>query len=85
MSSDPNDVVKVAVGETIDIELYKQALTDAGIEAHVLGETLDSSLGTAIINSVELWVQSSNAERAREVIREVEEDRGSYGAGEEEG
>ena len=83
MSNDPHDVVKVAVGEMIEIELFKQALADAGIEARAMGETLDASLGTALINSVELWVHRSDAVRAREIIREMEEDRAKH-AGEED-
>jgi hypothetical protein len=83
MSNDPHDVVKVAVGEMVEMELFKQALGDAGIEARAVGESLDASLGTALINSVELWVQQCDAERARKIIDEMEADRARR-AGEEE-
>lgn len=84
MSNDPHDVVKVAVGEMVEIELFKQALADAGIEARAMGESLDASLGTALINSVELWVHRSDAGRAREIIDEMEEARARHASEEEE-
>ena len=76
MSHDPNDVVRVAAGEMVVIELYKQALTDEGISARVLGESLEASFGTAIPGSVELWVHQSDAPRARALIRQMEDERG---------
>ena len=75
MSNDPNDVVRVAAGDMVVIELYKQALVDEGIDARVLGESLEASFGTAIPRSVELWVHRSDVPRARAVIRQMEADR----------
>jgi hypothetical protein len=74
--TDPNDVVRVAAGDMVVIELYKQGLAEAGIEGRVLGEALDASFGTAIPQSVELWVHRSDAERAEAVIRQMEAERG---------
>lgn len=76
MSADPHDVVKVAAGEMVVIELYKQALADEGITGRVLGEDLEASFGSALPTSVELWVQAADADRARAVIDQAEADRG---------
>jgi hypothetical protein len=76
MNNDPNDVVRVAAGDMVVIELYKQAIVDEGIDARVVGEALEASFGTAIPRSVELWVHQSDAPRARAVIRQMEEERG---------
>ncbi|HEX4610564.1 MAG TPA: hypothetical protein VH092_20410 [Urbifossiella sp.] len=76
MTPDPNDVVKVAAGDTVAIELYRQRLAEAGVEAHTLGDNLDASFGTVIGGSHELWVHRSDAVRAAELIRVMEEERG---------
>lgn len=72
---DPHDVVCAARGDWLQIEMYKGALGDAGIDGKVVGENLEASLGTAIPNSVELWVQRADLARAEEVIREFEADK----------
>lgn len=76
MTNDTNDVVRVAAGEMMRIEFYKQALDEAGIEAHVLGEALQSSFGTAISGSVELWVHESVAARAEGIIQGLDSNHG---------
>ena len=85
MSTDPNDVVRLAAGEMMRMEMYKNRLADEGIEARVLGESLEASFGSAIANSIELWVHRSDAARAATVIQEMEaEERGKDGDEEEE-
>lgn len=76
MNTDPNEAVRVAAGDHVVIELYRQALDGEAIQANVLGEALEASFGTAIPRSVELWVHRADAPRARAVIRKMEEDRG---------
>lgn len=76
MTHDPSDVVRVASGSHVAIELYRQRLADDGIDAKVLGESLEASFGTVIGGSVELWVHRADAERAAESIRELEAERG---------
>lgn len=76
MNTDPHDVVRVAAGEMVVIELYKQALADEGIDGRVLGEDLEASFGSALQRSVELWVHAADAARARAVIDRAEADRG---------
>jgi hypothetical protein len=73
MTPNPDDeVVRVAYGELVDIEMYQQALAEEGIESKVVGQDLDASFGSALLGSMELYVRESVAERALEVIRRLE-------------
>jgi hypothetical protein len=72
MKENPDDVVKVASADMVTIELHKQLLTQAGIDARVVGKALGSSFGSAIPGSVELWVHRSDAKRAEALIAEDE-------------
>jgi hypothetical protein len=71
-----HDVVKVYSGTMVSAELYQQALRDAGIESKVVGLDLAASFGTAIPDSVELWVKSEDAEKAVAAIKLFEADKG---------
>jgi len=84
MSNDPHDVVRVAAGDMVTIELYQQRLAEEGIAGRVVGENLEGSFGTALALSVELWVHLSDAVRAEAAIREMEEMKGQYPPGETE-
>lgn len=76
MAHDPDDVVKVADGPLVQVEIWKQALADAGIEGRVVGEQLAAGLGSALPDSVELWVNRSDEARAAAAIRYAEEHKG---------
>ena len=76
MADDPNDVVKVAAGSFVAIEMYQRELKEAGIPSKVVGLNLEASLGTVIPNSIELWVHRSDAQRAAAVIERAEKERG---------
>jgi hypothetical protein len=76
MIPDPNDVVRVAAGDLVTIEMYQRGLKEAGIESKVVGEALEASFGTAIPQSIELWVHRTDAEKAAAAIRTIEEERG---------
>ena len=76
MAHDPHDVVRVAAGNLVMIEVYQAGLKEAGIESRVVGDTLESSFGSAIPNSIELWAHRSDAERATSVIATIEAERG---------
>lgn len=76
MTRAPDDVVKVAAGEQVVMELYRQRLADEGIEAKTLGDRLEASFGTAIPGSIELWVHRGDLARAEEAIRRMEAERG---------
>ena len=72
MSPDPDDVVRVATGTMIAVELYKQALADDGIAGRVVGLDLTGSFGTALPDSVELWVHRADVPAAEAAVRRVE-------------
>ena len=72
MTTEGHDVVRVASGEMVTIELYQQALTEAGIESKVVGDALGASFGTAIQNSIELWVRQEDVDRAAAAIARME-------------
>ena len=76
MADDPNDVVKVATGSFVAMEMYQRELKASGIPSKVVGLNLEASFGTAIPNSIELWVHRSDAERAAAVIERTEKERG---------
>jgi hypothetical protein len=77
MSHDANehDVVKVYSGDMVTVELYQQALKEAGVESKVVGLSLSASFGTAIPGSVELWVKSEDAEKANAAIKQFESEK----------
>jgi hypothetical protein len=65
--------VRVAAGDDlVTIELYQQALKEAGIVSRIVGGALDASFGTAIPNSIELWVHRSDVEKAVAAIAQME-------------
>lgn len=76
MTRDSHELVRVAAGKLVSIESYQQALKAAGIESRVVGEELGSGLGTAIPDSIELWVHRSDVERAKSEIEQIEGERG---------
>lgn len=76
MTPSPDDVVKVADGSLVQVELWKQTLTDAGIDAKVVGEQLSAGLGSALPDSVQLWVHRNDLSRAEAAIRFAESNKG---------
>jgi hypothetical protein len=77
MSDTQHDVVMVASGNMPQVEVWKMALADEGIDGRVVGEELTAGLGTAIPESVELWVRQADFERASEVLRTLEAKHGN--------
>jgi hypothetical protein len=75
MERDPNDVVTVYSGPMVTVETYKHVLAEAGIESRVVGEALASSFGTALPDSVELWVHQQDLEKAKAAIKLYEDHR----------
>jgi hypothetical protein len=73
---DPDEVVKVYAGPYVAAEAYQLALTDAGIESRMVGDALLASYGSAIPNSIEIWVHRKDAEKALAVIKQEEEQKG---------
>ncbi len=79
MTDDAGELVKVAYGELVDIEMYQRALKEAGIQSKVVGQNLDAGLGSALLGSMELWVWERDAARAAATIRRLEEQKGQGG------
>jgi hypothetical protein len=73
---DDDELVKVATGELVAIEVYQQALKEAGIHSRVVGQNLDASFGTALLGSMELWVREVDAEKAAAEIEALEGQKG---------
>ena len=76
MSHDPDDVVRVAAGPMVQVEIWQGLLREAGIVSQVVGTDLTAGFGTAIPGSVELWVHRSDETRALAGLRDAEEHRG---------
>ena len=77
MTEQPGEeIVCVARGTLVEVELWEDVLTEAGIESKVVGGDLTAGLGTAMPASVELWVHSRDVSRAEAAIRFAEEHRG---------
>jgi hypothetical protein len=51
-------------------------LNEAGIESRVVGTELTAGLGTAIQDSIELWVHKGDAEKALAALRYAEDHKG---------
>jgi hypothetical protein len=69
----PDDVVRVAVGFMIQVEVWRDAVGDAGIDAWVVTDHPADGLGRAFPGSVELWVRRAGAGAAAAAIRDAEE------------
>ena len=68
MERDPHDVVKFYAGPLTTVEIYQQALREAGIESRVVGTSLTMVFGGAIADTTELWVHRGDMEKATEAI-----------------
>lgn len=73
MNDDRDEVVRIAAGPLIDVELWQATLGEAGIESRVVGTELTGGLGTAIQDSIELWVHKGDAEKALAALHYAEE------------
>lgn len=76
MTVSNDEVVRVAAGDMLAIEFYKQKLDEEGIESRVVGEDLAASFGSAIQRSVELWVHKGDAARAETIIQGLDSNHG---------
>ncbi len=68
-SQHDDNVVKLFSGTMVEVELRQQALREAGIDSRVVGLDLTASVGTALGGSVELWVHTSDTDRALAVLQ----------------
>lgn len=72
MSRTSDELVRVASGTAMEMELLKQQLVEEGIDVRIEGESLGIGLGTAIPGSVELIVMKPHEARARAIIGRIE-------------
>ncbi len=72
MSRDPNDVVRVYSGPLTEVESYQQVLRESGIDSKVVGTDLSASFGSALSDSIELWIHNGDMEKAVAAIKEYE-------------
>lgn len=77
MTPATDDVVRVYTGPLMEVEAYQQVLTESGIQSKVVGTELTGGLGTAIPESIELWVHRGDTEKAIAAIKQHEEERGT--------
>ena len=74
----PNDeVVKVASGTLVQVEIWHNALSDAGIFSQVVGDDLGGGLGSTLANSVQLYVRGGDEPAAVAVLERVEAEKGA--------
>jgi membrane protease subunit (stomatin/prohibitin family) len=66
------DVVRVYAGPTVAAGLCQQALKETGIESKVVGLALGASFGSAMPDSVEVWVRAEDADAARAAVERFE-------------
>ena len=77
MIDDADEVVRVAAGPLVQVEMWQKVLKDAGIPSKVVGTDLSAGFGTALPDPIELWVRAADYDRAEAAIRSAEEHRGS--------
>lgn len=66
---DASDVVRVASGSLVEVELWQGALTEAGVTSRVVGTELSAGFGSALPGSIELWVSREDLDKAEAAIR----------------
>lgn len=71
MTQHSDDLVRVATGTLVQLQAWDDVLRAAGIEARVVGDNLTAGLGTALPDSVELWVHRADAAAAEAAIAEA--------------
>ena len=77
MTHPDTELKRVATGTYAEVQGYEGVLRDAGIESHVVGDNLDSGIGTALTGSVELWVRDADFEKAVIMLRMQELGKGT--------
>jgi hypothetical protein len=68
MKPSDDDIVRVATGNLVQVEMWQVRLKEAGIESRVVGDDLYSSVGSILPGSVELWVHERDLQRAQEIL-----------------
>jgi hypothetical protein len=71
MARDTEELVKIFAGPLIEVEMRHAALSEAGIESKVVGTELTASFGSALTDSIELWVASGDLPEAEIVFNSL--------------
>lgn len=70
-----DDIVKLATGTLVEMQLLENELLNTGVEARLVGDDLTAGLGTTLPGSVELWVRANDSSRAEEIVQRYLETR----------
>jgi len=68
MAHDPQELVKIFAGPLVEVELRHAALSDAGIDSKVVGNELTASFGSALTDSIELWIRAGDLPEAEDLL-----------------
>jgi Putative prokaryotic signal transducing protein len=68
MKPSDDDIVRVASGNLVQVEMWQVRLKEAGIESRVVGDDLYASVGSMFPAAVELWVHQHDLQRAQEIL-----------------
>jgi hypothetical protein len=71
--SNDEEIVRVAEGHLVQVELWQQVLAEAGIASRVVGDELNTTLN-GMVPGAELWVPRREYDRAVALLNEAEED-----------
>jgi hypothetical protein len=80
--SDDEEIVRVATGHLVQVELWQQVLAEAGVPSRVVGDELNTSLN-GMVPGAELWVPRRESDRATALLNEAEADHHAKPAEEE--
>ena len=75
MENHSNTLVTVLTASLIhQIHIAKTLLASKGIESYLFDENITTTIGTAFVEGYKLEVDSSDLERAKQILAEVEEE-----------
>ena len=75
MENHSNNLVTVLTASLIhQIHIAKTLLASKGIESYLIDENITTTIGTAFVEGYKLEVDSSDLERAKQILAEVEEE-----------
>jgi Putative prokaryotic signal transducing protein len=72
MKDEPKELLRVSTGSLTQVQYMRELLENAGIESQVVGDNLTAGLGTALPDSVELWIHRNDATAAEAALAGAE-------------
>lgn len=64
MNEQADNLVCLTSGALIQVQILHDVLRSAGIESRIVGDDLTAGLGTALPDSIELWIHTADAAKA---------------------